>query len=165
MAWHSIALATAASCGESSFENIWIQPAAGDAGGALGVALALWYHHLGHERVADGENDAMRAALLGPEYGDDEIYHCIEKQAGVVQKFAEDELPVRVAELLAAGKGRRIFPGADGIWATCARCPVDSRRDPRSIQMQSVMNRKIKFRESFRPFGPDNPARVRTRVL
>ena len=59
---------------EGPFENIWIQPAAGDAGGALGVALALWYNHLGHERVADGANDAMRGALLGPEYGDEEIY-------------------------------------------------------------------------------------------
>ncbi len=138
---------------EGPFENIWIQPAAGDAGGALGVALALWHNHLGHERVADGENDAMRGALLGPEYGDEEIYQCIEQQAGVAQKLAEDELPVRVAELLAAGKVVGFFQGRMefGPRALGARSILG---DPRSTQMQSVMNRKIKFRESFRPFAP-----------
>ena len=138
---------------EGPFENIWIQPAAGDAGGALGVALALWHNHLGHERVADGENDAMRGALLGPEYGDEEIYQCIEQQAGVAQKLAEDELPVRVAELLAAGKVVGFFQGRMefGPRALGARSILG---DPRSTQMQSLMNRKIKFRESFRPFAP-----------
>ena len=138
---------------EGPFENIWIQPAAGDAGGALGVALALWYNHLGHERVADGANDAMRGALLGPEYGDEEIYQCIEQQAGVAQKLAEDELPVRVAELLAAGKVVGFFQGRMefGPRALGARSILG---DPRSTQMQSLMNRKIKFRESFRPFAP-----------
>ena len=138
---------------EGPFENIWIQPAAGDAGGALGVALALWYNHLGHERVADGENDAMRGALLGPEYGDEEIYQCIEQQAGVAQKLAEDELPVHVAELLAAGKVVGFFQGRMefGPRALGARSILG---DPRSTQMQSVMNLKIKFRESFRPFAP-----------
>ena len=138
---------------EGPFENIWIQPAAGDAGGALGVALALWYHHLGHERVADGANDAMRGALLGPEYGDEEIYQCIEQQAGLAQKLAEDELPVRVAELLAAGKVVGFFQGRMefGPRALGARSILG---DPRSTQMQSVMNLKIKFRESFRPFAP-----------
>ena len=138
---------------EGPFENIWIQPAAGDAGGALGVALALWHNHLGHERVADGANDAMRGSLLGPEYGDEEIYQCIEQQAGVAQKLAEDELPVRVAELLAAGKVVGFFQGRMefGPRALGARSILG---DPRSTQMQSLMNRKIKFRESFRPFAP-----------
>ena len=138
---------------EAPFENIWIQPAAGDAGGALGVALVLWYNHLGHERVADGENDAMRASLLGPEYGDEEIYQYLEEQAGVAHKLAEDELPVRVAELLAAGKVVGFFQGRMefGPRALGARSILG---DPRSPQMQSVMNRKIKFRESFRPFAP-----------
>ena len=138
---------------EGPFENIWIQPAAGDAGGALGVALALWHNHLGHERVVDGENDAMRGALLGPEYGDEEIYQCIEQQAGVAQKLAEDELPVRVAELLAAGKVVGFFQGRMefGPRALGARSILG---DPRSTQMQSLMNLKIKFRESFRPFAP-----------
>lgn len=138
---------------EGPFENIWIQPAAGDAGGALGVALVLWYHHLGHERMADGENDAMRASLLGPEYGDEEIHQSIEQQAGVAHKLAEDELPVRVAELLAAGKVVGFFQGRMefGPRALGARSILG---DPRSPQMQSVMNRKIKFRESFRPFAP-----------
>ena len=138
---------------EGPFENIWIQPAAGDAGGALGVALALWYNHLGHERVADGANDAMRGALLGPEYGDEEIYQCIEQQEGVAQKLDGDELPVRVAELLAAGKVVGFFQGRMefGPRALGARSILG---DPRSTQMQSVMNLKIKFRESFRPFAP-----------
>ena len=138
---------------EGPFENIWIQPAAGDAGGALGVALALWHNYLGHERVADGENDAMRGALLGPEYGDEEIYQCIEEQEGVAHKLAEDELPVRVAELLAAGKVVGFFQGRMefGPRALGARSILG---DPRSTQMQSVMNLKIKFRESFRPFAP-----------
>ena len=138
---------------EGPFENIWIQPAAGDAGGALGVALVLWYNHLENERVADGENDAMRGALLGPEYGDEEIYQCIEEQAGVAHKLAEDELPVRVAELLAAGKVIGFFQGRMefGPRALGARSILG---DPRSTQMQSVMNLKIKFRESFRPFAP-----------
>ena len=138
---------------EAPFENIWIQPAAGDAGGALGVALVLWYNHLGHERMADGENDAMRASLLGPEYGDEEIYQYLEEQAGVAHKLAEDELPVRVAELLAAGKVVGFFQGRMefGPRALGARSILG---DPRSPQMQSVMNRKIKFRESFRPFAP-----------
>ena len=138
---------------EAPFENIWIQPAAGDAGGALGVALVLWYNHLGHERMADGENDAMRASLLGPEYGDEEIYQYLEEQAGVAHKLAEDELPVLVAELLAAGKVVGFFQGRMefGPRALGARSILG---DPRSPQMQSVMNRKIKFRESFRPFAP-----------
>ena len=138
---------------EAPFENIWIQPAAGDAGGALGVALVLWYNHLGHERMADGENDAMRTSLLGPEYGDEEIYQYLEEQAGVAHKLAEDELPVRVAELLAAGKVVGFFQGRMefGPRALGARSILG---DPRSPQMQSVMNRKIKFRESFRPFAP-----------
>lgn len=138
---------------EAPFENIWIQPAAGDAGGALGVALVLWYNHLGHERMTDGENDAMQASLLGPEYGDEEIYQYLEEQAGVAHKLAEDELPVRVAELLAAGKVVGFFQGRMefGPRALGARSILG---DPRSPQMQSVMNRKIKFRESFRPFAP-----------
>ncbi|MBT5329313.1 MAG: carbamoyltransferase [Gemmatimonadetes bacterium] len=138
---------------DGPFENIWIQPAAGDAGGALGVALALWYHHLGNERVVDGEKDAMRASLLGPVYDDDEIGRFIEGQGGVAQKLSEDELPVRVAEQLAAGKVMGFFQGRMefGPRALGARSIIG---DPRSTETQSVMNLKIKFRESFRPFAP-----------
>ena len=138
---------------EGPFENIWIQPAAGDAGGALGVALALWYHHLGNERVVDGEKDAMRASLLGPVYDDDEIGRFIEGQGGVAQKLSEDELPVRVAEQLAAGKVMGFFQCRMefGPRALGARSIIG---DPRSTETQSVMNLKIKFRESFRPFAP-----------
>ena len=138
---------------EGPFENIWIQPAAGDAGGALGVALALWYHHLGNERVVDGEKDAMRASLLGPVYDDDEIGRFIEGQGGVALKLSENELPVRVAEQLAAGKVMGFFQCRMefGPRALGARSIIG---DPRSTETQSVMNLKIKFRESFRPFAP-----------
>ena len=138
---------------EGPFEHMWIQPAAGDAGGALGVALALWYHHLGNDRVADGQRDAMRASLLGPEYGDEEIAAMLEKQGGVAQKLSADELPVRVAEQLAAGKVIGFFQGRMefGPRALGARSILG---DPRSVETQSVMNLKIKYRESFRPFAP-----------
>jgi carbamoyltransferase len=138
---------------EGPFENMWIQPAAGDAGGALGVALALWYHHLGNERVADGERDAMQSALLGPAYGDEEIGRFIESQGGVAQQLSSDEFPVRVAEHLAAGKVMGFFQGRMefGPRALGARSIIG---DPRSSETQSVMNLKIKFRESFRPFAP-----------
>jgi carbamoyltransferase len=138
---------------EGPFDNIWIQPAAGDAGGALGVALALWYHHLDNERVVDGEKDAMRASLLGPVYNEDEIGRFIEKQGGVAHKLSEDELPLRVAQELAAGKVIGFFQGRMefGPRALGARSIIG---DPRSAETQSVMNLKIKFRESFRPFAP-----------
>ena len=138
---------------EGPFDKIWIQPAAGDAGGALGVALALWYRYLENERRVDGETDAMRAALLGPAYGDAEIERFLEEQGAVAQRLEADELPVRTAELLAAEnivgwfQGRMEF----GPRALGARSILG---DPRSSQTQSVMNLKIKFRESFRPFAP-----------
>ncbi|MEE3258507.1 MAG: carbamoyltransferase [Candidatus Latescibacterota bacterium] len=138
---------------EGPFENMWIQPAAGDAGGALGVALALWYHHLGNERVADGERDAMQASLLGPAYADAEIGRFIEAQGGVAQQLSADEFPVEVAEHLAAGKVVGFFQGRMefGPRALGARSIIG---DPRSVETQSVMNLKIKYRESFRPFAP-----------
>ena len=138
---------------EGPFENMWIQPAAGDAGGALGVALALWYHHLDNPRTATGERDAMRAALLGPQYGDEEIGRFLEEVGGVAEKLGGDEFSIRVAEQLAAGKVVGFFQGRMefGPRALGARSILG---DPRSTETQSVMNLKIKFRESFRPFAP-----------
>ncbi len=138
---------------EGPFENMWIQPAAGDAGGALGVALALWYHHLDNPRTAEGQRDAMCASLLGPEYDDEVVGRFIEEQGSIGDRLTADEFPIRVAEQLAAGKVVGFFQGRMefGPRALGARSILG---DPRSTETQSVMNLKIKFRESFRPFAP-----------
>ena len=137
---------------EGPFENLWIQPAAGDAGGALGAALTVWYQMMDHPRD-NGGHDTMRGALLGPEYNDLEIASYLERVAGVSEKLSHPALAQRVANLLADGKvvgwfcGRMEF----GPRALGARSIIGDARNPR---MQSQMNLKIKFRESFRPFAP-----------
>ena len=138
---------------EGPFRRLWIQPAAGDAGGALGVALSLWHRYLGNERTVDGERDRMQAALLGPSFGAAEIRAFLEGQGAVAQELDEGEMPVRVAEWLAAGKVVGWFQGRMefGPRALGSRSILG---DPRSAETQSVMNLKIKFRESFRPFAP-----------
>ncbi|MFT5088474.1 MAG: carbamoyltransferase [Candidatus Latescibacterota bacterium] len=138
---------------EGPFENMWIQPAAGDAGGALGVALALWYRYLNNERTVVPGHDAMQASLLGPAFSDEEIGAFIEEQGAVGTCLQEAELPARVAEVLAAGKVVGWFQGRMefGPRALGARSILG---DSRSVETQSVMNLKIKFRESFRPFAP-----------
>ena len=138
---------------EGPFDNIWIQPAAGDAGGALGVALLIWHQLLDHPRTAD-PLDGQHGSLLGPRFGDDGVREFLEDR-GAVYHFIpeEDELCKKVAELIAAGKvvgwmqGRMEF----GPRALGCRSIIG---DARSAAMQSVMNLKIKFRESFRPFAP-----------
>ena len=139
---------------EGPFERIWIQPAAGDAGGALGVALSLWYRYGEHDRTVTGEGDAMQASLLGPEYGHEEIQQFVAKQGAVAEEeLSDEELALKVAELLSSEKvvgwlhGRMEF----GPRALGARSILG---DPRSPKTQSVMNLKIKYRESFRPFAP-----------
>ena len=138
---------------EGPFERLWIQPAAGDAGGALGVALALWHRYLGNARQVDEKRDAMQAALLGPSFDDGEIRAFLEEQGAVGQELSAGEMPVQVAELLAAGKVVGWFQGRMefGPRALGSRSILG---DPRSVETQSVMNLKIKFRESFRPFAP-----------
>jgi carbamoyltransferase len=138
---------------EGPFERIWIQPAAGDAGGALGVALSLWYRHGQHERTVTGERDAMRASLLGPEYDRDEIQGFVDRQGAVAKELSDAELSVQVARLLSEEKVVGWFHGRMefGPRALGARSILG---DPRSPKTQSVMNLKIKYRESFRPFAP-----------
>jgi len=138
---------------EGPFENMWIQPAAGDAGGALGVALALWYRYLDNDRTVASGGDAMSASLLGPAFADEEIKRFLDGQEAVANHLAEDELSVRVAEVLAEGKVVGWFQGRMefGPRALGARSILG---DPRSTETQLVMNLKIKFRESFRPFAP-----------
>lgn len=138
---------------EGPFENMWIQPAAGDAGGALGVALALWYRYLNNERSVSEYGDAMHASLLGPAFDVDEIASFMREQGAVGRHLEDGELSVSVAEALAEGKVVGWFQGRMefGPRALGARSILG---DPRSKETQSVMNLKIKFRESFRPFAP-----------
>ena len=156
---------------EGPFKEVWVQPAAGDAGGALGVALSLWHRYLGRprrsaeregtwqprERAAAGEvppyADQMKGSLLGPSYSEEEIGAWLAQEGYAARRVDRAELPRAVAELIAQGQvvglvqGRMEF----GPRALGARSILG---DPRSAAMQSVMNLKIKFRESFRPFAP-----------
>jgi len=137
---------------EGIFRNIWVQPAAGDAGGALGAALAGWHLYNGGARLATGA-DQMRGAFLGPSFGDDEIRHALEASGAAYERFEDDELLDRVAEALSHGAVVGWFDGRMefGPRALGARSIIGDARDTR---MQSVMNLKIKYRESFRPFAP-----------
>ncbi len=137
---------------EGPFEDIWIQPAAGDAGGALGAAMFAWYQHLGNKRDAT-VSDSQKGSYLGPQYSEEEIRDFLEKSAAPYKRFEDSELFEHVASLLSAGKVVGWFQGRMefGPRALGARSILG---DPRSSGMQSIMNLKIKFRESFRPFAP-----------
>lgn len=138
---------------EGPFERIWIQPAAGDAGGALGAALHVWHNELGKERHPQGGADRQNGSYLGTEYSDDEIEKFLIEKNAVYSKIAKPELGVRVAEVISEGNVVGWFNGRMefGPRALGSRSILG---DPRSAKMQSVMNLKIKFRESFRPFAP-----------
>ena len=138
---------------EKIFNNIWIQPAAGDAGGALGAALSTWYIHQGNERTVSKERDAMKGSYLGPEFSNTEIEAELNACGAVYEKRSENEIIDEVAETLfnekAVGwmQGRMEFgPRALGGRSIIA--------DPRSSKMQKQLNIKVKYRESFRPFAP-----------
>jgi carbamoyltransferase len=137
---------------EKIFERIWIQPAAGDAGGALGAALAAWYANKEYPRVAV-PTDSMQASLLGPGFPDDEIESMLRSHNAVFQKMEKDALLDFTVELLKAEKVIGWFQGRMefGPRALGNRSILG---DARSTKMQSVMNLKVKFRESFRPFAP-----------
>ena len=138
---------------EGPFDNIWIQPAAGDAGGALGAALFGWYRCLDNEREADGKKDFMKGSYLGPGFSDDEIEKFLLEKNIPYEKFALTSIPGETARLLAEGKTIGWFQGRMefGPRALGGRSIIG---DARNSEMQSVMNLKIKFRESFRPFAP-----------
>ena len=136
---------------EKIFENIWVQPAAGDAGGSLGAALAYWYHELGKPRVEF--KDQMRGSYLGPKFENDQIEKKLKSLNANYKKYSTNEAISFVAKELAQEKtvgwfqGRMEFgPRALGGRSILA--------DPRSEKMQKQLNLKIKFRESFRPFAP-----------
>jgi carbamoyltransferase len=135
------------------FDNIWVQPAAGDAGGALGAALAAWHLHLDGERPEHVHRDLMQGSYLGPAFSDEAASTALNVCGGIFTRYSESELLTRVTTALSAGKaigwmqGRMEFgPRALGARSILA--------DPRSALMQSQLNLKVKYRESFRPFAP-----------
>ena len=137
---------------ESKFRNIWVQPAAGDSGGALGSALMAWHGYLGKERLRP-ERDRMRGALVGSEYTNHQIGLAIAQYECRSQQLATTDLVQKIVELLDQGKVLGLFRGSMeyGPRALGSRSII---ADPRSTRMQKALNLKIKFRESFRPFAP-----------
>jgi carbamoyltransferase len=137
---------------EGPFRDLWVQPAAGDAGGALGAALAVWHQYRDQPR-GPRESDGMSGSFLGPAFNHDEIRSFLDAVSARYQILGEEELLLCVARLLAAENVVGWFQGRMefGPRALGARSILG---DPRSPSMQSVMNLKIKFRESFRPFAP-----------
>ncbi len=138
---------------DGPFDEIWIQPAAGDAGGALGVALLIWYQLLGNER-RPARPDGQHGSLLGPAYGESEIRALLDARAAVAHRFGDlDELDDKLVSLLEDGKVIGLLQGRMEFGPRALGCRSII-GDARSRTMQSVMNLKIKFRESFRPFAP-----------
>jgi carbamoyltransferase len=137
---------------EGPFRDIWIQPAAGDAGGALGAALVTWHDYHERPRQVNG-HDAMRGSYLGPRFGDAEITAQLDKMGAVYERLEDDALTEKLAGILEDEQVVGWFQGhmEFGPRALGGRSIIG---DPRSQKMQSVMNLKIKYRESFRPFAP-----------
>ncbi|MBS1258282.1 MAG: Decarbamoylnovobiocin carbamoyltransferase [Candidatus Scalindua arabica] len=138
---------------EGPFENLWIQPAAGDAGSALGAALLIWYKYLENNRKLDEARVSQKTSYLGNSYTDKEIEDFLKKDEIPFEKLSTVEIPSRIAELVA---GENVIGWFEGRMEFGPRS-LGSRSiigDPRSKEMQSVMNLKIKYRESFRPFAP-----------
>jgi len=139
---------------EGPFENIWIQPAAGDAGGALGAALIGWYkYHNKPRTAADGKSDKQKGSYLGPQFTDEEIKSFVQSLNLSAKKYDEDELIETTANLINSDKVIGWFDGKMefGPRALGSRTIIG---DARSPKMQATMNIKIKFREGFRPFAP-----------
>ncbi len=138
---------------EGPFQKLWIQPAAGDAGGALGTALFTWYQYLGRKRVARGKRDFQQGSYLGPRFENDEIKKYLEKTKIIYASLKDKEIPEKIADLIAKQKVVGLFQGRMefGPRALGNRSILG---DARSAKMQKTINLKIKFRESFRPFAP-----------
>lgn len=137
---------------DGAFSNIWIQPAAGDAGGAIGAAMAAWHQELGHERIVN-PSDAMQGSYLGPQYSQDSIETELSKTGAVYEVMEDHTLFEQTASALAENKAVGWFQGRMefGPRALGGRSIL---ADPRSASMQKTLNLKVKFRESFRPFAP-----------
>ena len=137
---------------ENIFENIWIQPAAGDAGGALGAALSLWHKELGKKRIPS-KQDGMQGSYLGPSFSNHEIEESLISLKAKFKKLPDQDLLEVTANELAKEKTIGWFQGKMefGPRALGGRSII---ADPRSSKMQKILNLKVKFRESFRPFAP-----------
>lgn len=138
---------------EGPFKQIWIQPAAGDAGGALGAALFAWHQYLNRSREMDGNKDLQQGSYLGIAFSDEEIETFMKSRKIPYHRLKDADLPLKAAQLIAAGKVVGWFQGRMefGPRALGSRSILGDARNP---QMQSTINLKIKFRESFRPFAP-----------
>jgi carbamoyltransferase len=138
---------------EAPFKGLWIQPSAGDAGGALGAALTVWHQMEGKPRNADGVSDTMQGSYLGPSFTNEEIERFLQQKEAPYQRLNDELLFDKLAEELDSGKVLGWFQGRMefGPRALGARSIIGDARNPK---MQSVMNLKIKYRESFRPFAP-----------
>ncbi len=138
---------------EGPFEDIWIQPAAGDAGGALGAALFVWHQLLGNGRTVNNKQDLQSGSYLGPEFSDTEVKQFLDAHGYPYEELQDGNMPSRVAGLIADGKVIGWFQGRMefGPRALGSRSIIGDARNP---VMQSQMNLKIKYRESFRPFAP-----------
>ena len=138
---------------EGPFEDIWIQPAAGDAGGALGAALFAWHQIFENKKIAPENSDHMQNAYLGPSFSDAEIEKFLAEKKAAFQKIEDQKIPETAAELIASENVVGWFQGRMefGPRALGSRSILG---DARSPKMQRIMNLKIKFRESFRPFAP-----------
>jgi carbamoyltransferase len=138
---------------DGAFKNIWVQPAAGDAGGAVGAALAVWYQFLGQDRKFNGGSDLMQGAFLGPGYTQSDVENRLTNAGAHFTVVSDEDVIEKTAESLVAGEavgwmqGRMEF----GPRALGARSILG---DPRSPKMQKALNLRVKYRESFRPFAP-----------
>ncbi|MBC8413285.1 carbamoyltransferase [bacterium] len=138
---------------EKIFDDIWIQPAAGDAGAALGAATFAWYQYLQNERTADGINDSQFGSYLGPKFENSAIEEFLKGKSIPYRRLEDEELPETIADIINDEKVVGWFQGGMefGPRALGGRSIIG---DARSPKMQEIMNLKIKFRESFRPFAP-----------
>lgn len=138
---------------DGAFENVWVQPAAGDAGGALGAALAAYHVHLGRPRAVSSGGDAMKGSYLGPGFSEAEIEQRLSAAGAAFETLGDDELIETVAQAIAEGKAVGWFQGRMefGPRALGGRSFLG---DARSPEMQKLLNLKVKYRESFRPFAP-----------
>jgi len=138
---------------ENIFKDLWIQPAAGDAGGALGAALIAWYEYLDNPRRADDKKDAQHGSYLGPAYTEEEIEEWLKEKDYPYRRFTREEMLDKLADLIDNDKVIGLLQGRMefGPRALGTRSIIG---DARSPSMQKVLNLKIKFRESFRPFAP-----------
>ena len=134
------------------FDNIWVQPAAGDAGGSLGSALALWYNEMKNERTIK-KDDSMKCSYLGPEYSEEEVQKILNSIGATFKVYNKDDLINETADEIKKRKAIGWFQGRMEFGPRALGCR-SILGDPRSGDMQRNLNLKVKFRESFRPFAP-----------